>query len=237
MDKQILQLEELIDASKYTVVITGAGISNSVGIKDMERMNVPEVMQTSIEAMVRVRPEHSYKLLQKGFLRAMFETGPSITHKKLADFEKQGLVQGIITTNIDCLHTFAGSKNVAELQGSYGINKCIKCEQHYDDVQIWNKGKAPRCQKCNGVIVSFPVYTHVGLSNEASQKASKWMSQAELVIVVGSKGNYGGYLSSINSKAKVVQINPKSTQFDRVACINIRKEADEVFGLLKGELL
>lgn len=233
MDKQISTLQSLIDASKYTVAITGAGISMSSGIMDMEHMNVFQVMQTALEPMVRARPEHSYKLLQKTFLKAMFVTGPSVTHQKLAEFEKRGLLGGVITTNIDCLHKLAGSRNVAEIQGSYGINKCVSCGQHYDDVQIWNQGKAPRCQKCNGVIVSFPVYTHVGMSNEESQKAGKWMSQAELVIIVGTKGNYGSYFNRINPHAGVVQINPQATQFDRMAELNIRKKADEVFSLLK----
>jgi NAD-dependent deacetylase len=232
MDKQISILQEDIDTSNYTIVITGAGISMSVGIKDMEHMNVFQVMQTSLERLVRIRPEHSYKLLEKSFLKTMFDTGPSITHKKIADLEKRGLVQGVITTNIDHLHTLAGSQNVAEIQGSYGINRCVSCRQQYNDVQIWNQGKAPRCQKCNGVILSFPVYSHIGVLDEDYQKAGKWVSQAELVIIAGAKGMYGGYLSRINPRAKVVQINPKETQFDKIARLNIRKEADEVFGLL-----
>lgn len=233
MDSQITQLQEYIDASNYTVVITGAGISMSAGIMDMEHMNVFQTMQTSLEPMVRARPEHSYKLLQKGFLNAMFVTGPSLTHKKLADLEKRGKIQGIITTNIDHLHILAGSQNVAEIQGSYGMNKCLSCGERYDDVQIWNQGKAPRCEKCNGVIASFPVYTHVGLCDAEYQKAGRWISQAELVVVIGSKGMYGGYFNRINRGAQVVQVNPKHTQFDEIAALNIRKQADDVFCLVQ----
>lgn len=232
MDEQIRRLQEFLDTSHFTVVITGAGISMAAGIKDMEHMNVFQVMQSSLELMVRARPEHSYKLLKKSFLKAMFINGPSITHRKLADLEKRSLVQGVITTNIDHLHTLAGSQNVAEIQGSYGINKCASCGQRYDDVQIWNQGKAPRCDECNGVILSFPVYSHVGVLEEDYQKAGRWMSQAELVLIAGSKGMYGGYFERINPRAKVVQINPKQTQFDKISKFNIRKEADQVFGLL-----
>ena len=232
MDEQILQFQKYLDTSNNTIVITGAGVSMSAGIMDMEHMNIFQVMQTSLEPMVRARPEHSYKLLQKSFLKAMFVTGPSITHKKLADLEKRSKVQGVITTNIDCLHTIAGSQNVAEIQGSYGVNKCLHCGERYDNVQIWNHGKAPRCQQCNGVIASFPVYTHIGLSDAEYQKAGRWMAQAELVVVIASKGMYGGYWSHKNPRAKVIQINPKHTQFDEIALLNIRKNADEVFGLL-----
>ena len=60
--------------------------------------------------------------LRKAFLNAMFENGPSIAHRKLEEYERRGLLQGVITTNIDCLHTLAGSRNVAEIQGSFGFN-------------------------------------------------------------------------------------------------------------------
>lgn len=232
MDNQISILQELIDTSKYTIVITGAGISMSAGIMDMQNMNFPQVLQITSTIVLQSFPNYYYKLLRKSFLKSIFENGPSITHKRLADFETRGLVQGIITTNIDCLHSLAGSQNIAEIQGSLAVNKCLKCEQRYDDVHIWNQGKSPRCQRCEGAIATFPVYTRFGLINEEFQKASKWISQAELIIVVGSKGYYGSYFNNMNPQAKLVQINPQSTRFDHLAEHNIRNKADEVFSLL-----
>lgn len=228
----ITLLRHYLDTSSHTVVITGAGVSMGSGILDMEHMNVTQVMQTSIEALVRLHPERSYRLLRKSFLNAMFTTGPSITHRKIAELEKQGRVQGVITTNIDCLHHLAGSQNVAEIQGSYGINRCVACGLHDDDVQIWNRGRAPRCRDCGGVVVSFPVYTRVGKSKEAFDQAGTWVAQADLVLVVGSKGMYGGYLSHLNRAARIVQVNPKPTSFDADSVLTIRGEADEVFAQL-----
>lgn len=233
VDEQIMQLQKLIDTSGYTVVITGAGISMGAGIMDMEHMNLVQTMQTSMAPMVRARPEHSYKLLQKSFLKSMFVTGPSAAHIKIAELEKSGRVQGVITTNIDHLHSLAGSQNVAEIQGSYAINQCSDCKRQYNDVQIWNQGKAPRCPSCNGVVLAFPVYSGVGTYDPDYYKAGDWMRHADLVIVAGSKGMYGGYFSNIRSGTKVVQINPKHTQFDDVAMLNFRNKADEVFGKLQ----
>lgn len=232
MDEKIITLQHLIDDSQYALVITGAGVSTASGIKDMEHMNTLQALQTSVESIVKISPERSYKVLQKSFLKAMFDIGPSQTHKKLVELEKTGKIQGIITTNIDCLHKIAGSKKVAEIQGSYGVNKCLKCGYQYNDVNIWNWGKAPRCQECYGVIVSHPVYSHIGVFEEDYSKAVNWISNADLVIVVGSKGMYGSYFNYLKSYAKIVQINPKSTHFDSMATLNIKKEADEVFQLL-----
>lgn len=67
MDHKIMQLQRLLNESNHTVVVTGAGVSMSSGIMDMEHMNVFQTMQTSLEVLVKARPEHSYKLLEKSF--------------------------------------------------------------------------------------------------------------------------------------------------------------------------
>lgn len=234
MNEKVALLQKLIDTSRYTVAITGAGISVASGIMAFDGMNFPVVMQMTSVTVLKSTPEHYYKMARKAFLGPMFENGPTVAHQKLAQLEQQGKLQGIITTNIDCLHTLAGSKNVAEIQGSFAVNKCLKCGQLYDDVQIWNHGKCPRCESCGGVVGAFPVYEHIGLLDGEVRKARTWASQAELIIIIGAEGSYGGvYYPYIRSNAKIVQINPKSTQFDDVAILNVRGKADDIFCFLK----
>ena len=233
MDGQILELKKAIEQSHYTVAITGAGISVSAGIGDFEHMNFATVLQVSSDKVLRTAPEHYYKMAQKAFLNAMFRGKSTVTHKKLAYLEQTGRLQGIVTTNIDCLHSLAGSKSVAELQGSFGINKCLSCGKHYDDVFIWNQGKAPKCKVCGGVIAPFPVYEHIGLADTEVGKARDWLSRAELVLIIGTNGPYGNvYFNYIKHGAKIVQINPKHTQFDKIANLNIYNKSDDVFSLL-----
>mgnify|MGYP001002815649 CR=1 FL=1 len=228
MESQIAILQQLIDNSHYTVVISGAGISVSTGIPDMFHLNMADTFQFMSTALLKNAPNHYLKIAKKLFLDFMFIHGPSPAHRKLAELEENGKIQGIITTNLDSMHTLAGSKNVAEIQGSFGVNKCLKCEKRHDDVHIWNKGSAPKCE-CGGAICCFPVYSHVGLFNEAVPKARSWISKAELVIVIGAKGNYGGvYWDYLKSNTTIVQVNPEHTQFDNIAKINIREGADEV---------
>lgn len=226
---EIKHLQELLNASHFTIAITGAGISVSAGIMAFAGMNFPVVMQMTSVSVLKSAPEHYYKMARKAFLGPMFENGPTLAHRKLAELERQGKLQGIITTNIDCLHTLAGSVNVAEIQGSFAVNKCLKCGRHYDDVQIWNHGKCPRCESCGGVVGAFPVYEHIGLLDGEVRKARTWASQAELILIIGAEGSYGGvYYSHIRLNARIVQINPKHTQFDSIAMMNVREKADRV---------
>ena len=156
MDNDLAKLQEMIDHSNCTVIITGAGISTSAGIPDMSHINMPAMLQIVSTRVLQTTPKHYYNLLRKAFLDAMFITGPSITHQKLADYEKRGLVHGVITTNIDSLHTIAGSQNVAEIQGSFGKNRCLKCGYHVDDVTVWSHGEVPHCPECGGFFGSLP---------------------------------------------------------------------------------
>lgn len=230
MNNQIKQLQQYIDNSRYTVVVTGAGISMAAGIKDMQHMNIAEVVQMMSETVLKTMPNHYYKIAWKNFLQYMFESNTTITHRKLVELEKKGKVQGIITTNIDCMHTLAGSRAVAEIQGSFGVNQCVRCGKSYNNVQIWNKGKLPRCGDCGGAISAFPVHHHVGLYQDDVIRARLMISKAELVIIIGAQGCYGNvYYNYISQYAKIVQVNPKPTQFDKVSILNIHQEADEVF--------
>lgn len=162
MDEQIQTLQRLIDESHFTLVITGAGISVASGIPSMHGLNLAETLQFASNTVLKATPEHYYRVVRHSFLDAMFQNGPSLSHKKLAELEQKGKVQGIITTNLDHLHSLAGSKNVAEIQGSFAVNTCLKCGKRNYDVNIWNKGKAPRCE-CGGLYSCWPVYAHVGL--------------------------------------------------------------------------
>lgn len=232
MEEKIMRLQEMIYESRYTVAVTGAGISVAAGIGDFQHMNFPVVLQMSSMTVLKATPEHYYKMARKAFLNAMFQTGPTIAHKKLAEYEQGGRLQGVITTNIDCLHSLAGSQNVAEIQGSFGVNKCLNCGKQYDDVGIWNRGSAPRCD-CGGVIGAFPVFNHIGLFEKDVRKARAWISQAELVLIIGAQGSYGSvWYPYIQSSAKIIQINPKPTQFDKIAVLNIHQAADQVFSQL-----
>ncbi len=82
----------------------------------------------------------------------MFHYHPSYAHYALRDLEEQGKLIGIITTNVDCMHTIAGSKNVAEIQGSLQINYCSGCGQYYEGYEIWNGDELPTCEVCGKAI-------------------------------------------------------------------------------------
>ncbi len=196
---------------------------------NFDHENIEELMPLASEDVLRNDSEKYYKLLDHAFLHSMFNNEPSAAHKALRSLEIDGRLQGIITTNVDCMHTMAGSKNVAEIQGSLQVNRCTKCGKHFDDYEIWNHGTVPRCDECGDVIWTFPFYSHVGLHDENLQKAREWISKADLILIIGANGSYGNaYFNYRKRNAKIIQINPGRTNFDHIASLNIHAGADEV---------
>ncbi|MCD7906192.1 MAG: hypothetical protein LUH04_00535 [Clostridium sp.] len=226
MDK-IQQLADYIERSSSIVATTGAGISVAGGGVTYGQMIF------SNRGGMRRRGSDEGSFLPT-YLETMFSYQPSFAHYALADLEAEGKLTGIITTNVDCMHTIAGSKNVAEIQGSLQVNCCSKCGRLYEGYEIWKQDELPRCEVCGGEILPWPLYSHIGLWEADVKKARRWIAEADLILVIGTRGNYGDvYWSNRNRNAAIVQINPGRTGFDGVANLNIRQGSDEVFQSLK----
>lgn len=226
---QIQQLSDYIDQSNRIVAITGAGISVAGG-----GMTYWQMARSNRRAGVTPGYGDNYNSFLPTYLDNMFSYQPSFAHYALADLENEGKLIGIITTNVDCMHTLAGSKNVAEIQGSVQVNCCSQCGRHYDGYEIWKQDELPLCEACGGTILPWPLYSHIGLWDEDVNKAREWISKADLILTIGTRGNYGGvYWNYRKDDAIVVQINPGRTGFDQVAVLNIREESDDVFRKLK----
>jgi len=59
--------------------------------------------------------------------RHMDQTLPNAGHRALAALERAGLVRGVITQNVDLLHSKAGSSVVVDLHGTYARVVCLDC--------------------------------------------------------------------------------------------------------------
>jgi len=226
MDK-ILKLSNYIEHSNSIVAMTGAGISVASG-----GVTYGQMIFSGRGGMRRSGDDNSSFL--PTYLENMFSYQPSFAHYALADLEAEGKLIGIITTNVDCMHTIAGSKNVAEIQGSLQVNCCSNCGRHYDGYEIWKQEELPKCEACGGEILPWPLYSHISLWDADIRKARTWMAKADLILVIGTNGYFGNsYWNNRRRDAVIVQINPGNTGFDSIANLNIREGSDDVFKKLK----
>jgi NAD-dependent SIR2 family protein deacetylase len=115
-------------AGRRIAALTGAGISTDSGIPDYRGPDSPPsnpmtIRQFTSDPLFRQR----YWARNHVGWRHMHRTRPNAGHRALAELEFAGVVHGVITQNVDLLHTRAGSRRVVNLHGSYAEVTCLKC--------------------------------------------------------------------------------------------------------------
>src|ERR1035437_2963494 len=115
----IRQASQLLSNSKYTVVLTGAGISTPSGIPDFRSQGtglwqINDPFQVASLTAFKYTPEKFFNWLRP-LAKDIWGAKPNPAHIALAQLEKAGWIKAIITQNIDGLHQAAGAENVIEV--------------------------------------------------------------------------------------------------------------------------
>ena len=190
MNKEIEELQEIIDDSENIVFFGGAGASTESNIPDFRSADglYQQKYKYSPEQIV----SHTFfKRNTEGFYefykeKMMFlDAKPNAAHKKLAELEQAGKLKAIITQNIDGLHTAAGSKKVLELHGSVHRNYCMDCGKFYTAEDILNSTGIPKCT-CGGIIKPDVVLYEEGLDDKTVTEAVREISQCDTLIIAGT---------------------------------------------------
>jgi NAD-dependent SIR2 family protein deacetylase len=128
----LVGLDALLDLlrGRRVVVLAGAGCSTESGIPDYRGPETSQRTRTPIQYQEFVRSEAArtryWARSTAGWLR-FSGAAPNAGHFALAALEEGGIVQGIITQNVDGLHHAAGSRRVIELHGSLAAVRCLAC--------------------------------------------------------------------------------------------------------------
>ncbi|WP_271799863.1 Sir2 family NAD-dependent protein deacetylase [Dietzia maris] len=120
-------LAELL-RGRRAVVLTGAGISTPSGIPDYRGPDSPGRTPMTFQQFVGdpAFRRHYWARNHLGW-RHMEAARPNAAHLLLADWERRGLVTGVITQNVDLLHLKAGNRRLVDLHGTYTVVICLDC--------------------------------------------------------------------------------------------------------------
>lgn len=126
-----------IIADRTVAVLTGAGISTDSGIPDYRGEGAPR--RTPMSFSQFLGDERSRKRYWAGShlgYSRFSAAEPNAGHFALAELEVAGIVPGVITQNVDGLHTRAGSRRVVPLHGTMDRVLCLRCGQMFarDDI-------------------------------------------------------------------------------------------------------
>ncbi|MGC1167024.1 MAG: NAD-dependent protein deacylase, partial [Solirubrobacterales bacterium] len=186
-------LAALIDESRCTVVLTGAGVSVPSGIPDFRTpetglwANVDPMEVAHIDVFER-DPARFWSYYRPRF-QSLGDKRPNPAHEALAELERRGLVEGVITQNIDRLHHAGGSRNVVEVHGSIETSSCTRCAASFgiDAVEeLFDATGVAVCSGCGGPVKPDVILFGELLSESAMARARDLAERAELMICVGS---------------------------------------------------
>jgi len=146
---------------RRVAVLTGAGLSTDSGIPDYRGPDSPPANPMTIRQFTSSR-EFRQRYWARNHLgwRHMAATRPNAGHRALTALERAGVVTGVITQNVDLLHTKAGSRNVINLHGTYAQVVCLDCGHTMsraalgEQLEAANPGFAERAETIGGLAVA-----------------------------------------------------------------------------------
>lgn len=223
-------LTKLIQTANYPIVFTGAGMSTESGLPDFrskdrglwEKFNPTEL--ANVQALYHNKEEFTEFYQYR--LSTLNKYEPHKGHLILADWEKRGIIKGIITQNVDAFHHDAGNENVMELHGSFRTFHCHECKKEFDRDDYFS-GQST-CE-CGGTIRPGIVLFGEQLPQDTFQRAEEEAAKADLFIVFGSSLTVSPAnmfpLVAKERGAKLVIVNREPTDYDRYADLVIQDKS------------
>jgi len=192
---ELARLAELIRGARSVVALTGAGISVPSGIPDFrtprtglwENVNPMEVAH--IDAF-REDPVRFWSFYGERFA-TLGEKQPNGAHAALVELEARGLLDGVVTQNIDMLHRTAGTRELVEVHGSIASCSCPRCGGEIGLTDVRERLAAeddgvPRCTACDGPLKPNVVLFGELLSPATLARARELCEGADVLLCVGS---------------------------------------------------
>jgi NAD-dependent SIR2 family protein deacetylase len=213
------QLAAFLRQHRRIAVLTGAGVSTASGIPDYRDdagawKHARPVMYGDFRNSAQVRRRYWARSLVgwEYFRRA----APNGAHASLVAMEGAGLLQGLVTQNVDRLHQRAGHREVLDLHGRLDQVICLGCGARSEREQMQLRLQAdnadfvgvtvgarpdgdaeltaealeafrvPACTACGGVLKPAVVFFGEAVPRDRVGRAMQTLDNAQALLVVGS---------------------------------------------------
>ncbi|HEY8569300.1 NAD-dependent protein deacetylase [Microbulbifer sp.] len=217
-EKAAEQLAEFIHRHPRLTVLTGAGVSTDSGIPDYRDRNgqwkrKPPVDHRDFMASAATRQRYwGRALIGWPVIR---NSAPNAAHFYLAELERRGHIQLLITQNVDRLHQRAGSEQVIDLHGRADEIRCMCCDyramrqtvhdrsydlnpafRHYTaetapdgdaDLEVdFSSFQVADCPDCQGILKPDVVFFGDNVPKARVEQSLQAVRDSDALLVVGS---------------------------------------------------
>jgi NAD-dependent deacetylase len=245
----VARLAELVREAGSVIALSGAGISVPSGIPDFrspgtglwERVDPMELAH--IDAFHR-DPVRFWSFYGERFA-TLSDKQPNGAHEALVTMERHGLLDAVITQNIDMLHSRAGTRELLEMHGSIATCSCPQCgfsvtlERARGLLRAAADG-VPRCEPCGAALKPDVVLFGEMLPRRALDRARALCEAADLLICVGSSLEVhpvaGLPLLTHAAGGAVAIVTQGATPLDGIASVRLDGDVVDELQALVGEL-
>ncbi len=217
--EEVPLLTEFLHNHPRVLVLTGAGISQASGIPTYRDNTGKWLSRKPIQEHNFLTDAHTR---QRYWVRSYYgwplmrDAKPNSAHLTLAEMERRGQVELLITQNVDRLHQQAGSENVVDLHGRLDQVRCLGCGTTLTRCHIQNRlreennlpdqiSQSPRpdgdmevpeslvttlslptCKSCDGSLMPNVVFFGGNVPAKTVQRCMSALENADALLVLGS---------------------------------------------------
>lgn len=241
--ERVAELARWIIESPRTVIFTGAGVSTESGIPDFRspgglwQKYDPDDFTYQRFLSSETARERYWQMSTEAF-STIFQAGPNAAHRVIAELERMGLLDCVITQNIDGLHQLAGSsaERVIELHGTARSVSCLSCRKRWPREEIHQMVlggvRVPRCDACGGLLKPDTISFGQPMPERETAEAFRRSQEAWLFIVLGSslvvQPAASMPLLAKEAGARLAIVNRDPTALDGMADLVIRGSCGQV---------
>jgi NAD-dependent deacetylase len=247
VDHGIDALADLIRSSERVVALTGAGISVPSGIPDFRTPGEGIWEKVDPMKVATIDAFHHDTRAFWDFYRPRFDLlgdkEPNPAHLALAELERAGRLEAVITQNIDCLHRHAGTSELIEVHGSIETSSCTTCGSSWElerVQELFDEEGIAVCPGCFGKVKPDVVLFGEMLPVAAIERAQELAESADLMLCVGSSLEVypaaGLPELTLARGGSVAIITQGPTPYDGVAALRLTDDVAEVLPALVAAL-
>lgn len=231
-DEQRDHARSVLAAAERVVALTGAGISTDSGIPDFRGpegvwTRNPEAERYSTIEHYLSDPELRVRAWQWRMANPAWTARPNAGHLALADLERSGRLELLVTQNIDGLHLAAGNdpERVVEVHGTMRSCRCVNGDWRGPTAEVLDRVRAgepdPPCGRCGGILKTATVFFGESLDEWDLQRAFDAAGRCDVLLCVGTTLQVypvaGMVPLALRAGAEVVIVNDGETPFDAEA--------------------
>jgi NAD-dependent deacetylase len=242
------RLVELVRSARSVVALTGAGISVPSGIPDFRSPGKGLWEEVDPMEVAHIEAFRSDPARFWGFYGQRFATlagkQPNGAHRALVALEERGLLDAVITQNVDTLHRKAGTRELIEVHGSIASCSCPSCRAGVPLEQARARLRAaadgiPRCERCHAPLKPDVVLFGEMLSERQLERARVLCAGADVLLCIGSSLEVHPVaalpLLTRDAGGAVAIITQGPTPLDEIAAVRLSGDVvDELRALAHG---